>query len=319
MRRRLSIPLLAALVLACPLAAFFPAPALAAQLTVAVTVPPQAYFLRQIAGDLAEAVVMVPPGADPHAYEPKPSQMRALTRATLYCTIGLEIEHAWLPRFQAANPGLRVVPTDAGIEKLPMAAHHHGEADHQGAGRETAAQHATNAPHDGAPHGDGHHHGMDPHIWTAPANAAAIAAHMARALAEADPAHAVVYRANQARFSDDMRALDAELRDILAPASGKAFMVFHPAWGYLAQAYGLTEVAIEAEGKEPGPRSLQGLIEEAREERVRAVFVQPQMSRRTADIVAQAIGARVAVADPLAPAWRDNLLAVARAMADALR
>ncbi|MDD4951259.1 MAG: zinc ABC transporter substrate-binding protein, partial [Desulfovibrionaceae bacterium] len=141
------------------------------------------------------------------------------------------------------------------------------------------------------------------------------------ALSEIDPENARTYAANHASLVRDIEALDRDIRAIFAgvdPAK-RRFMVFHPAWGYFAEAYGLTQIPIQAEGKEPGPRTLARLISEAKNLGVRVIFVQPEFSERSAEVIARAIGGRVQAADPLAPDWLENLKQVAGAFRSALR
>lgn len=279
--------------------------ALAAPMQVAVGVAPVQYFAKKIGGELIQATVLVPAGADAHTYEPKPSQMRALSAAAVYLSAGLEFEEAWEQRLKAANPRLAFVRTDQGLRRLPMPQGHAHESKGRG-------------------HKPGHkdeHDEADPHVWVAPSSARAMAATIAAALAKADPAHAKAYEANLAAFLREVDALDAQLRGLFAaiPAEKRGFLVFHPAWGYLARDYGLTQQAIEFEGKEPSPRRLAAIIAEAKAKGYKAVFVQPQMSRRTAETIAQAIGAKLVVADPLAEDWAANLRAVATSFRDALK
>lgn len=279
-----------------------PAPAAsgAEHLTVAVTIAPQEYFLKKVGGARVAPLVLVPAGADPHVHEPKPGQMKALSRAAAYFTVGLELEEAWLPKFRAVNPGMRVQATDAGVAKLPMAAHGHEE---HGRGREKAEEHG---------------HGLlDPHVWLSPALARVQADAMAQGLSALDPANAAEYAANAAAFAAECEALARELGALLADLPSRTFMVFHPSWGYFAREFGLTQLSIEVEGKEPSPRELAHLVEEAREHGIRAVFVAPQFSRRTAGVVAREVGAGLVEADPLAPDWAENLRRVARALAAA--
>jgi len=263
-----------------------------------VSIVPQKYFVEKIAGDLAQVTVMVPPGASPATYEPRPSQMRALSRADLYFAIGVPFEKAWLPRFAAQNPKMKIVDITEGIRKVPMAAHDH---DH---GHE----------------GDRHpHETLDPHVWLSPPLVKILARNIAEALEKADPVHADTYRKNFAAFDRDLDALFATLKKRLAPCRGHAMMVFHPSWGYFARAFGLKQIPIEIEGKEPRSRELMHLIEEAKEHHVRAIFIQPQFSRRAAEVIARSIGARVIVADPMAYDWKRNLLSIADKVCEAAR
>jgi zinc transport system substrate-binding protein len=138
------------------------------------------------------------------------------------------------------------------------------------------------------------------------------------ALIALDPDRRDAFEAGFARFAADLDTLDAEIRALLAGKRGRAFMVFHPAWGYFADEYGLREVAIEVEGKEPGPRTLARIIDKAKAEGVRVVFVQKQFGRTTAEAVARAVGGEVVVVDPLAEDFMVGTRAMATALARAL-
>ena len=275
----------------------------AAKMLVAVSIAPQAYFLKQIAGDRVDALVMVPPGADAHTYEPKPRQLAELGKASLYFGIGMDFENAWLPRFKAANPNMVVVRTDAGIEKMPMVAHE-DEDDHD---HGKHADGKKGAEH----HEEGHHHEAgepDPHVWLSPSLAKVLAASMRDALAKADPQGAPDYA------SCDTLAAGIQQRFADLPPGEHKFMVFHPSWGYFARDFGLTQEPIEALGREPGPKALAALVREAKKDGVKVVFVQPQMSTRQAQAIAQAIGGEVAALDPLAEDWAANLENAAKAL-----
>lgn len=138
-------------------------------------------------------------------------------------------------------------------------------------------------------------------------------------LAELDPENDEDYTRNHTAFVAELDALDREIRTLLADAPDRKIMVFHPAWGYFADAYGLIQVPIEVEGKEPGPRTLAALIEQARRRQVKVIFVQPQFSRKSAEQVARAIGGQVVAIDPLSPDYAENLRKVARQIAEAVQ
>jgi zinc transport system substrate-binding protein len=270
------------------------------RIRVCVSILPQADFVRQIAQERAVVDVMVQPGASPATYEPKARQMAALARARAYFAIGAPFEAVWLPKIAAANPAMRIVHTDAGIEKRTMAAHYH---DHR--------------PDSGA---DGDHRGIrDPHVWLSPPLVKAQARIILETLVDIDPTNSTFYETNWRNFVARIDNLHARLQETFAGRQGLRFMVFHPAWGYFADAYGLVQVPIELEGKEPKPAQLQELIAIARRHDIRVVFVQPQFSRRSAELVAREIGARVVLADPLPVDWVTNLSAVAADIESALR
>jgi zinc transport system substrate-binding protein len=274
------------------------------KLPVFVSIAPQKYFVQQMGKDLVDVQVMVEPGASPHTYEPKPRQMADLSKAKVFFAIGVEFENIWLKKITAGNPNLKVVHTDHGIEKISMADHHHHEAEDH---------HAEGEHHEEGEHGQGDHaHGsLDPHIWLSPPLVKMQAARILAALQELDAVHADVYETNYRLFVAAIDGLDAELKTLFAGKKGLHFMVFHPSWGYFAHAYGLHQVPIEIEGKSPKPAQLKELIGRARETGIKVVFVQPQFSIKSAELIAREIGGQVSFADPLAEDWMANLRDVA--------
>lgn len=261
-----------------------PSSAAVSPLQVFVSVLPQKFLASRVAGERAEVFVMVGPGQSPHTYEPTPRQMALLSGTALYFRIGVSFENAWMERLSAVNPSMRVVDCRRGVEL-----------------REEDLGHG------------------DPHIWTSPVLALQAARVMKEALVEADPPGREHYEANFLLLAGELQGLDAEIRDILRDVRRRAFVVFHPSWGYFADAYGLEQVAIESGSGEPGARELAGLIDRARREGIRVVFVQEQISRRSAEAVARAIGGIVVSVDPLAEAYVENLRSVARRFAEALK
>jgi len=271
-----------------------------AKLNVVVSILPEKFFVEQIAKDNAHVTVMVPPGSSPHTYEPKASQMRAISDADLYFAIGVEFEGAWLPRFRSQNPKLTIVDLSKAVRKIPMAPEHvHHEKEHR-----SESEH----DHEG--------HGLDPHIWLSVRNIQKMAPLIEKALESKDPEHSAEYRKNLDAFEKSLQALDRKISGILTKVpKGSAFMVFHPSWGYFARDYGLRQLPVEVEGKAPKPRQLMQLIDTARKAKIRAIFVQPEFSDKSARLLAQELGIPVMKISPLAEDWSGNLLRLSRAVA----
>ena len=264
------------------------------KLLVFVSIPPQKYFVQQIGKALVDVEVMVPAGADPHIYEPKPKQMVALSKASLYFAIGVQpFENTWLKKIASSNPDMRVIHTDRSIQKIPVTTRDHQEDSQAGE--------------------------LDPHIWLSPPLVMKQAQTIFDALVEIDPAKGAVYKTNYEEFVSELVALDNELKNIFAGKQGLQFMVLHPAWGYFAHTYGLQQVPVEIEGKDPKPAQLKELIEHAKRSGIKIIFVQPQFSPRNARLVASEIGGKVVVADPLAANWAENLREVADKFKAALK
>jgi zinc transport system substrate-binding protein len=295
------------------------------KLPVFVSIVPQQYFVQQIGKDLVDIQVMVQPGASPATYEPKPKQMVDLSKAKIYLSIGVPFENAWLEKIADSNPNMRVIHTDHGIEKLAMKAHHHhddqAEEHHEGEHHEANHDHEKSEHHGEAAHDEDHHEhaGLDPHIWLSPPLVKIQARTILAALQEADPAHRSIYESNFKEFKARIDRLDTDLKNTLAGKKGLQFMVFHPAWGYFAHAYGLKQVPIEIEGKDPKPAQLKELVQHAREHGIKVVFVQPQFSTKSAELIAREIGGQVAFANPLAEDWMANLREVADKFESALK
>ncbi len=258
-------------------------------LSVFVSVLPQKYFVQQIGGRHVQVTVMVGPGQSPATFEPRPKQMAALSRARLYYRIGVPFERVWMDRIRAANPGMSILDAREGLQLRAM------------------------------PATDGHHHGddMDPHIWLDPGLVRQMMPRLRDRLIQLDPAHGDEYRSNCQRFMQELTRLELDIRQRLSAVKSRNFMVFHPSWGYFAAAFGLHQIAIEDQGKGPGGRRLAGLIERARRDGVRVIFVQRQFSQAQARVLARAIGARVVAIDPLAEEYVENLRQVANAIAEA--
>lgn len=274
-----------------------PCPLMAGRIPVFVSILPQQGFVESIGGRHVDVTVMVPPGASPATYEPRPHQMAALAHSRCYFAVGVPFEEAWLPRFSAANSQLAIIHTEEGIPRMSM------RNSLQAATKTTAPRAAP-----------------DPHIWLSPRHVQQQARTIARALIKLDPEHRAEYEANLHVFLVHCQALDRDLQALFAEnLSRRSFMTFHPSWGYFAAAYDLEQIPVEMEGKEPGPAELAAIIKRARDLGIRIIFVQPQFSRRTATLVAGEIGGTVAVADPLAPDWEQNLRRTATRLAEALR
>lgn len=247
---------------------------------VVVSVLPQAYFVERIAGGLVDIEVMIPPGAAPSIYEPTIEQMRAVSRAQLYVKVG----H---PAFTFERTWLstllesgdvRIVDGSAGMQLMEG----------------------------------------DPHVWLSPANAGIMSKHIAAELTRVLPIHRTEIDAGLRDLLGEIDSVDGELRDVLAIYNGGHILVFHPAWGYFAAAYGLHQIAVEVDGKEPSPGDLARIVRRARRERVKVVFQQPQFSTEGAEVVAGEINGDVEVIDPLARDWPQNMRQVGEAIRRAL-
>ncbi|MCK4765825.1 MAG: zinc ABC transporter substrate-binding protein [Candidatus Aminicenantes bacterium] len=276
------------------------------KLPVTVSILPQKYFVERIGGDKVAVNVMIPPGHSPATYELIPRQLEDLSRSRLYFRIGyIAFEKAWMDNIAAADKNMKIINTAQGVQLIE--ANSLGEEDtHQGHAHYDAGK-------------DHSHSGVDPHIWLSPRAVKIQAGHIRDALSKLDPANSAFYEGNFRDFAADIDGLNQEMAAVLKDLRSRKFMVFHPAWGYLGRDYNLEQVAIETEGKEPTPANLKKVIDIARQENIRVIFVQKQFDVHSAQTVAAEIEGRVVQLDPLALDWLDNMKQIARAFKEALQ
>ncbi|QKF58795.1 metal ABC transporter solute-binding protein, Zn/Mn family [Aliarcobacter lanthieri] len=274
------------------------------QLTVNIL--PQKYFVEKIVKDKFDINVMVKPGSSPHNFEPKPSQMKALNISKAYFLVGDPSELAWIDRFKQNAKNTFFVDTTIGIEKIAMVEHSHHEHDHD----------EDDPFHE---HHDHDEDGLDPHTWLDPISVKIQVKNIYEAMLKIDEKNSEFYRINYEEFIKELDTLDNEIKDILAPYKGKSFMVFHPSWGYFAKQYGLNQIPIEIEGKEPKPNELVKLIKEAKEHDIKIIFVAPQFSQKSAKTISTNIGGSVISIDPLSENWKDSMIKTAKEIANSYK
>ena len=261
---------------------------------VVVSIAPQAGLVERIAGDRIRIVTLVAPGESPATYQPTDRQVSAVLGAKAYFRIGVPFENGpWLEAIAGHGQPLRAVDMRQGVTLRAFGCDE--EHDHEHEGHETE--------------------GLDPHIWLAPRALAIQAETIARVLVDIDPSHADEYAAALAELRIDLERLDDEIREILAPYRGRRVYVFHPSWGYFCDAYGLEQVAIEIEGKEPSESELTAILARAKADRILAIHVQPQITASVVEALARALGVEVRTIDPLARDVLGNLKAVAETLA----
>jgi zinc transport system substrate-binding protein len=249
---------------------------------LAVSILPQRYFAARIAGERVRIMVLVGPGQNPHDYEPSPKQMADLAAAKVWVLSGTEFEIGLQPKLEAIFPDLTIIDGTQGVRFRPMEAHEDG---------------------DGKNHGDA----IDRHTWLGHKPARIMAGHIRDALITMDAGNEVLYRQNYRELTADMDREFGALRKKLSPLRGKVVFVYHPAFGYFLDEFGIIQEAVETGGKEPTPRALNSLIERAKKENAAAIFVQAQFPVNTAKTAAAAAGAVLTYLDPLAPDWLANI------------
>ncbi|MGC8925598.1 MAG: metal ABC transporter solute-binding protein, Zn/Mn family [Calditerrivibrio sp.] len=263
----------------------------ASERMIAVTILPQKFITEKIVGNLWTVISIIPEGANPHTYEPKINTLKNVSAASAYLSLEEVLDEIWVKKILDVNPKIKIYRMDKGVEKLRMS-------------------------------DDDHHHGKklfhDPHIWLSLENMKIIAQNTKDILLSIDPANKTSYEKNYEQLVKEIDMLKNEVSSRLITKKNKSFLVFHPAWGYFARDFGLNQVSIEFEGKEPSPKRLKEIISFAKSKNIKVIFVQPQISSTTVETLAKELGARIVKINPLEYDWLKNMKYVSQEIADGL-
>lgn len=245
------------------------------KINVMVSILPQIDFVKNIGGNKVNVQTMIPPGFSPTTYEPSPGQLKKLSSANLYIRIGyISFEKTQMEKLQGLNSKMKVIDSSKGIEIYKN----------------------------------------DPHIWMSPKLVKIQVKNICNALINIDSANKIFYKNNEKKYLKKLDDLDIELEKVFSKMRGKKILVFHPAFGYLAREYGFEQISVEIEGKEPSAKNLAEIIDKAKKENIKIVFVQKQFSQKSAESIAKQINGKVVPLDPLAENYIENLKIIADEM-----
>lgn len=239
--------------------------------TLYVSIQPLQSLVESIVGGDFKVEVLVPAGASPETFEPTPRQFVELNKAQLVFNVGLiDFETTLLGKMEKRE---KLIDLSRGIDLIEGSCSHNN-------------------------HGHNHAHGVDPHVWTSPKALQIMAANAYEAIHKAYP-DSMKYETNYKRLQEKLQALDVRTAEKIAQSGIKYFIVYHPALTYYARDYGLRQVAIEADGKEPSAKQLTAIIRQAREDGIRRIFYQNQFPASTVEVIARDIDAEYVAIDPL--------------------
>lgn len=261
---------------------------------VSVSIPPQEYFVKQIAGDSIEINIVIPPNSDEHNLDFKPKTMAKLEQSDIYFIIGLEFEKALIDKFKNMFKNLHIIDTRENI-KLLDTAHNHSH------------------------HSDLNHIEFDTHIWLDPILVKTQAENIAKALIAKYPQNKAMYERNLALFQNELDMFHAQIKDDLKDIKTNKFIVYHPSWSYFAKRYNLVQIPVEFEGKEPSPKQLQQLIETAKKEKIKVIFIQKGFPNTATKMIARECGASVQEIDHLSGDWQNELQKSVQTLKNALQ
>ena len=262
-----------------------------ARVKAVTTIAPLGEFVKAVGGDKVNVTVLIPPGGEPHTFEPSPSQMRNIADADIYVENGAGLEF-WIGKIIQVNQRMLLLDSSHGVDLI------------------TGSEDNSQLP--------GLTRGADPHIWLSPRNAKIQVENICEGLIQVDPSNSESYIKNQDVYLKELDEIDAHLNFTFAQHQKKKFIVLHPAWSYFARDYGLQEIAINLEEKEPGPKYLSYIIDLARQENITTIFVEPQFNPSMAEVIAKEISGKVVAIDPLAENYSGNLRYVGDLIAESL-
>ncbi len=276
------------------------------KLQIIVTILPQKAFIKAVGGSLVDVKELVPPGGSPHTYDLKPSDLVAVERANIYFLNGyLPFEKSNRNKFIDLNPDLKIVDTSRNVKLRYFSEAKREEENVKFAHEERAENH--------------NHEGVDPHIWLSPMQVKKQIEVIEKTLSKEDPANSSFYQKNAKNFKKQLDNLHEEIKKEFQKLKTDRFMVFHPAWGYLADEFGLQQIAIEEDGKEPTIKQLKKLIDIAKKEKIKVIFVQAQNTKKIAQSMAEEIDGIIVSIDPLSLDYINNLKKVAFAINNSLK
>lgn len=270
---------------------------------VVSTIAPLSAILRELAGERFEVHTLLAPGASPHTYEPRPSDAQLVESGLALFYVAENLD-GWAARLPAATRVgvFDMLPEEKRLhwDEAQPHVHEHGHESEEGE--------------------------WDPHFWSDPGTVKAVLPGLVARLSEVDPEGAKEYAAQAERFSAELDALDAEITEKMSPLKGRPVVMFHPSWNYFLARYGLRLVGLveAAPGKEASPQYLADLVETLRREKVTAIFTEPQLARRPAEVVSEAGNVPLYELDPIGGVpgrmtYRELILANATALREALQ
>jgi zinc transport system substrate-binding protein len=266
--------------LALVLNALFPSPCLAGKITVAASIHPVSDMAKQVGGDYVDVITIIPSGASPHTFEPKPGLLKKISSAKIFFMIGAGLEY-WNEKFAGNYRGKtkRVVLSD-GIDLIKENGDGH-DKKHEGT-------------HSDEPH-------ANPHIWLDVETAKIMVQRIKDELISADMEHAAYYEEKCAGYSADLDALNLLIKNAVGKFKIKKYVSFHPAWDYFARRYGLESAGVieSVPGKSPTPSEIKTIIGNIRKYGVKAVFAETQFNPKVAEVIAKEAGAKVLFLDPI--------------------
>ena len=257
--------------------------------TIAVSVIPQETFVNKVGGDYVEVITMIPPGYSPANYAPTPKQLMDFSEAKIYFTIGVPSENSYiLPRVDSFNKDIKIVSLQNEVEEIYPARYFSQES-------------------------------RDPHIWLSPKRVILMIDIIKRELSALEPEHSEYYEKNAEKYIDELEELDIWIKNITDKITNRTFIVYHPSFGYFADDYNLEMLSLEKDGKEATPKTLQEMVDTAKEEGIKVIFYQAEIDSKQTISFAEEIGGKSLMVNPLSEDYIQNLKRMAETFSKELK
>ena len=255
---------------------------------VAVSIVPEETFVKKVGGDNVEVITMIPPGYSPANYAPTPKELMQFSDAEIYFTIGVPTEKAnILPGVESFNEDMKVVSLQDEVEKVYPARYFSPES-------------------------------RDPHIWMSPKRVIVMIDTIEEELSAMDPQNEEYYKSNAEKYKNELYRLDEQLKEITGNITNRTFFIFHPSLGYFADDYNLNMYALEKDGKDATPKTLQEMVDIAKEENIKVIFYQAEIDSKQTTAFAEEIGGKSLKLDPLSADYISNLENIAETFSQEL-
>lgn len=262
------------------------------KIVIAASVLPQKEFIEKVGGDKVQVVIMVPPGADPHTYEPKASQLQQISHAQMYVQVGsgIEFEMVWMDKIKSLNRNIVIINNSEGINLIANPENENNQPDNS---EESES---------------------DPHVWVSPKNAEIMVENIYDGMVKIDPKNKEYYFINKENYLKQLRQLDKNITNELYSKKSSKLVVYHPSWGYFCRDYNLNQIAIEKNGKDPTPREMMSLVNQIKKDNIKWIFVSPQYNARSAEVIASETGSKIVYINELDPDYINNINKLANAL-----
>jgi len=255
---------------------------------VVVSLGPEVEWVKAVGGSKVDVTLMVPEGSDPHTYEPLPNQLSQVSNAQIYVMMGssVEFENNYIDKIRESSPNMLVINASEGVNLIPNSAENESET-------------------------------LDPHVWADPKNAKLMVNNVYNGLVAVDPTDKEYFKNNRDSYLQKLDELDKNTTKLLKDKNNTYILVLHPAFGYMAKDYNITEIGAMINDEEPSPQRIAMMIDTAKKYNITTVYSEPQYDPKFMQSIATQIGGNVVTVNDLDENYLENMENIALAFSKA--